>query len=180
MPLATILAHISNQGRFDMKALLVLVVLGAAAYFGYQHFQASGDAVPNEIEDPVYADIRLDMHVAGRDIQFALFGKMADRADCDRRAERVWGKVIDGCKECVKQTSVCKSELEPRYQRLFDDTPIHSTYVSFNRGADTERDGRMVIFGLTADEGDAICAQAVSRFQTNYAGTIECVHARRD
>lgn len=163
-----------------MKGLLVLIVLAVVGYFAWQHFNKSADAAPDVIEDPVYSDIRLDMHVAGRDIQFALFGKMAGQEDCDRRAKRVWGKVIEGCKECVQQTAVCKTELEPRYQRLFDNTAIHSTYISFTRGADTERDGRMVIFGLTADEGDAICDQTISRFNSNYAGKIECVHARRD
>jgi hypothetical protein len=38
----------------------------------------------------------------------------------------------------------------------------------------------MVIFGLTADEGDAVCEQTRSNFGANYQGTIECVHARRD
>ena len=163
-----------------MKALIVLIVLGAAAYFGYQHFQQDGDVAPGEFENPVYADVRLDMHIQGRDLQFALFGKMAGQADCDQRAERFWGKVIDACTECVKQTTVCKTELEPRYQRLFENTSIHSTYLSFTRGSDTERDGRMVIFGLTADEGDAVCEQTRSRFKANYSGTIECVRARRD
>jgi len=163
-----------------MKALLILIVLGAGGYFAYQHFHADADAAPQVIEDPVYADIRLDMHVGGRDLQFALFGKMASQSDCEQRSKKVWGRVIDGCRECVQQTAVCKTELEPRYQRLFDNAAIHSTYLSFNRGSQTERDGRMVIFGLTADEGDAVCDQAISRFQTNYTGKIECVHARRD
>ncbi len=163
-----------------MKAIVILLVLGAAAYFGYQRFSGGEDAVPETIENPVYADVRIDMHVGGRDLQFALFGKMADQRDCDQRSERVWGKVIEGCSECVQRTMQCKAELEPRYQRLFDDTPIHSTYISFTRGHKTERDGRMVIFGLTADEGDAVCEQAISRFNTNYSGTIECIHARRD
>jgi hypothetical protein len=59
----------------------------------------------------------------------------------------VWGKVIAGCKESVQRTSVCKNELEPRYQRLFENTAIHSTYISLTRGSAYERDARMVIFG---------------------------------
>jgi hypothetical protein len=118
--------------------------------------------------------------VGGRDLQFALFGKMASQADCDQRSNQVWGKVIEGCKECIQRASVCKTELEPRYQRLFENTAIHSTYISFTRGSAYERDGRMVIFGLTADEGDAVCEQTRSRFSANYSGTIQCVPARRD
>ncbi|HEY5809326.1 MAG TPA: hypothetical protein VIT67_15230 [Povalibacter sp.] len=163
-----------------MKAFLVLIILGVAGYYGYQHFKGGEGEAPDVIESPVYADVRLDMNVAGRELQFALFGKMASQADCDVRSNMVWGKVIDGCKECVQRTSVCKTQLEPRYQRLFDNTAIHSTYISFTRGSKVERDGRMVIFGLTADEGDAICKQTLAHFQANYAGKIECVLARRD
>jgi len=163
-----------------MKTFLILVALGVGGYFLYRHFHQNPDAAPQVIENPVYADIRLDMHVAGRDLQFALFGRMAGQEDCDRRARNAWGKVIEGCKECVQQAPVCKAELEPRYQRLFDNVAIHSTYLSFTRGSDIERDGRMVIFGLTADEGDKVCEMALARFQPNYNGTIECVRARRD
>jgi hypothetical protein len=163
-----------------MKTVLILVVLGVAAYFGYQRFRSDDAAAPEVIENPVYADIRLDMQVAGRDLQFALFGEMASQADCDQRSSQVWGKVIEGCKECAQRTSVCKTDLEPRYRRLFDNAAIHSTYISFTRGSAYERNGRMVIFGLTADEGDAICEQTRARFSTNYRGTIQCVHARRD
>jgi hypothetical protein len=163
-----------------MKTLVMMILVGLAGYFGYQHFNSDDSAAPDVIDNPVYADMRLDMQVGGRDLQFALFGKMASQADCDQRSKEVWGKVIEGCKECIQRTSVCKTELEPRYQRLFENTAIHSTYISFTHGSAYERDGRMVIFGLTADEGDAICEQTRSRFGSNYSGTIECVRARRD
>jgi hypothetical protein len=163
-----------------MKALLLLIVLGAGGYYTYQHFSGNEDAAPEVIENPVYADIRIDVKAGGRELQFALFGRMADQRDCDQRAARMWGEVIEGCKMCVQQTHSCKAELEPRYRRLFEDTPIHSTYMSFDRGSPKERDGRMVIFGLTADEGDAICDQMISGFKSRYTGRIECVKARRD
>lgn len=163
-----------------MKAFLILVLIGAAAYFGYKHFKSEEGAAPDVIENPIYADYRLNMHVAGRDIEFALFGKMASQADCDVRGAKTWLKVIEGCKECVQESLTCKPTLPPRYQRLFDNVPIHSAYMSFNRGSKYERDGRMVIFGLTADEGDMVCQKVLSRFQPNYAGKVECVSARRD
>ena len=163
-----------------MKAFFVLLLLAAAGYFGYRHFTTDDGAAPEVIENPVYADVRVDMRVAGRDLQFALFGRMASEEDCQRRSNPVWGKVIEGCKECVQRTATCKPALEPRYERLFSNTPIHSTYISFTRGSPQERDGRMVIYGLTVDEGDAICQQAVQRFRTNYTGKAECVLAKRD
>ena len=163
-----------------MKVIIILAIVGAAAYFGYQHLVRDPLAAPDVIENPVYADIRLDMRVARRDLQIALFGKMASQSDCEQRSRLAWGKLIEGCKECVQRTSTCKAQLEPRYQRLFDDVPIPSTYITLNRGSEYERDGRMVIFGLTADEGDMICEQTVARFQSSYTGKMSCVKARRD
>lgn len=163
-----------------MRGLVVLILLGVAGYFAYRHFSDADAAAPDVIEHPVYADIRLDVKVAGRELQFALFGEMAGEEDCKLRSHRVWDKVIDGCKECVQQTSVCTAQLEPRYRRLFDNTAIHSAYMSFTRGSKYERDGRMVVFGLTADEGDVVCEHVRQQFQPKYSGIVECVKARRD
>jgi hypothetical protein len=163
-----------------VKALLIVLLIGVAGYFGYQHLKNDELAAPDVIEDPVYADVRVDAHVAGRDLQLALFGKMSSQADCELRSALVWTKFLSSCKECVQRTSICKAQLEPRYQRLFDNVAIPSTYISVTRGSKYERDGRIVIFGLTADEGDAICEQTIANFKSSYAGTIECVKARRN
>lgn len=95
-----------------MKTVLILVLFGIVGYFGYQHFKSDDDAAPDVIENPVYADMRLDMRVGDRDLQFALFGKMASEADCNQRSTKVWGKVIEGCRECIQRASVCKTELD--------------------------------------------------------------------
>lgn len=163
-----------------MKAFLIVILIGAAIYFGYQHLNNDELAAPDVIDNPVYADVRVDARVGGRDLQLVLFGKMASQEDCELRSALVWTKFLSGCKECIKRTSVCKAQLEPRYQRLFDNVAIPSAYVSATRGSKYERDGRIVIFGLTADEGDAICEQTIANFKSSYAGTIECVKARRN
>jgi hypothetical protein len=108
-----------------------------------------------------------------------MFGAMASDEDCHDRAMRVWEKVI-GCPECTLKQSECTAQLDQRYARLFTDTAIHSTYLSFTRGSRFERDGRMVIYGLTADEGTAVCEPLKVEFKKNYTGRVECVAARRD
>ena len=35
------------------------------------------------------------------------------------------------------------------YHRLFDDEPIPSTYLSLSAGQASERDGRLIVYGLT-------------------------------
>jgi hypothetical protein len=161
-----------------MKALLALILLGALGYFAYGKYQA--DAVPTEIVDPVFAEMRVDVKAQGRELEFVLYGKMADEEDCRTRAGIVWDKAIAGCRECDLAVTNCRKELAPRYAKLFDDQPIRSTYMSFTRGNQDERDGRMVIYGLTADEGDAICEMIRKQAQAEYSGKVECVPARRD
>jgi hypothetical protein len=103
-----------------------------------------------------------------------------DDVDCRERFDRAWNKIIDGCPNCSMRLSSCRSELEPRYLRMFDDVPIHSTYLSFAKGSRYERNGRMVVYGLTSDEGDALCDSLRQQFQTRYTGSVACIRGRRD
>ncbi len=161
-----------------MKFLIVLVALGAVGYVLYNSQQQSLN--PDAIESPVYAEIRTDIRIQGREIDMVLFGEMAGQEDCEQRAGRMWQKLIDDCKECTMTLSSCKSDIEPRYRRLFDDTAIHSTYLSFKRGSRFERNGRMVVYGLTSEEGDAVCGIIKTEFEKHYDGTVSCVQGRRD
>jgi hypothetical protein len=161
-----------------MKTILVMLVLGAAAYYFYAHLQRQdGEQAPTEITNPVYLDARLEMSVQGRQLEFALFGKMADDDDCRNRADITWGKMIDGCAVCTKKMSTCHATLEPRYMRLFDDAPINTTYLSLTRGAASERDGRIVFWGVTAEEGNIVCDILKKEFTKNYKGAASCVAA---
>jgi len=163
-----------------VKKLLLLIVIASVAYFGYRHYQQGEGAISGEITTPVFAEYRVTAHIAGRDIEMALFGKMASNDDCHRRADVVWNKVLDNCKECTSSNFQCRDTLEPRYLKLFDDVAIHSTYISFHHGSPFERDGRMVTYGLTSDEGDKLCEMMKPMFKEKYSGTVECVNGIRD
>ena len=160
-----------------MKMLLVLLVLGAGGYYAYMHFQ---DTTPAVITDPVFGEVRIGAKVAGRELDMVLFAKMQDETDCRTRTQEVWDRTIGACAQCTMNVSACKPELDARYQRMFDNQPTHSTYMAFTSGNKDERDGRMVIFGLTSDEGDAICEMMKTEFAKRYTGDIQCVRGRRD
>ena len=72
----------------------------------------------------------------------------------------------------------CKPELTARYEQLFDDVPINIAYLSLTRGSRFERDGRMVIWGVTGKEGDQLCESVKGRLQSQYSGTAQCIAAR--
>lgn len=160
-----------------MKTILILAALIAGAWFGFQRWQTD-ETVVEEITDPVFAEIRVVKQIQGREIEMAMFGKMADAVDCRERAQRVWETVLAACEGCSMTVNDCRTELPQRYSRLFDNIPISSTYVAFTRGERSERDGRMVIWGVTADEGQVICESARTEFKKRYAGQVECVAAR--
>jgi hypothetical protein len=160
-----------------MKKLIVLIVLAAAGYFAYARFQNGN---PEHIDNPVYAELRLDTKLGSRELNLALFGEMVDDIDCRERFDRAWNKIIEGCPDCSMRLAACSADLAPRYRRLFDDTQIHSTYLSFTKGSRYERNGRMVVYGLTNDEGDALCDSLREQFQTRYTGQVACVRGRRD
>ncbi len=158
-----------------MKKLVLLIVLAAAGYFVYARFQAGN---PEHIENPVYAELRVDTKVGSRELNLVLFGEMVDDVDCRERFGSAWDKIVEGCAGCSMRLASCRSDLEPRYRRLFDDTAIHSTYLSFTKGSRYERNGRMVVYGLTGDEGDALCESMRQQFQAHYEGTVACVRRR--
>jgi hypothetical protein len=160
-----------------VKIFVLLLVLGAGGYSAYAKFQ---DGNPESIENPVFAEIRIDANAGGRELNMVLFGEMADEEDCRTRAHEAWDRMIAGCAGCKMTLNTCKAALEPRYQRMFDNQATHSTYLTFARGSRYERDGRMVIFGLTSDEGDAMCETIKSEFKKQYTGQIECIQGRRD
>jgi|SRR5690349_3485907 len=159
-----------------MKLLIVLIVLAGAGYLVHAHLQSTN---PEVIETPVYAEFRVNAKLPGRDVDFVLFGEMASAEDCRDRADRLWSKVLSDCKECTTTPSTCRTDLEPRYRRLFEDSPIASTYMSFKRGNRFERNGRMVVYGLTSTEGDQVCESVKSYFQNRYEGVVTCILGRR-
>lgn len=156
-----------------MKALIVLLVVGAAAYFFFQ--QRQQQQAPLKIENPVFAEYRADIAIGSRKIEFMLFGKMANDAECRERADFVWKKLIGTCPTCTMTSATCKVQLEPRYLRLFDNEQIRSTYIAFTAANATERDGRAVFFGLTADEGNSLCETLKAEFKKQYQGEAMCV-----
>ncbi len=163
-----------------MKKLIIIALIAVIAYAGYRQSEIRNGAYTAEITDPIYVEFRLSMKTPGRDIDTALFGKMANVEDCEMRSERVWKKIVKDCPTCELTAMKCRNDLEPRYLRLFDNTPIHSTYLSFDRGSRYERDGRMVVYGLTSDEGNKVCELLKQTMQQGYSGKVNCINAIPD
>jgi hypothetical protein len=156
-----------------MKFIVFVIVLAAIGFVVKGRLDKSN---PDVIEHPVYAEMRVDLKEGAREINVVLFGQAVDTDDCNLRTEKTWSKVLSGCPTCVLSPAKCLADLPARYVRLFENVPIPSTYLAFTRGSRFERDGRMVVYGLTRDEGLAVCEQMRrSISKEDYTGTLECI-----
>jgi hypothetical protein len=163
-----------SLGRAVLKKLLILIlVIGAGVYF----YRTRISGPPQNFDNPVYGEIRVNATIEGRDLEMALFVRSADETDCKLRAARSWAVALVDCPACDMKPVQCQAKLPPRYARLFDDVPIPSTYLSATAGKADERDGRLVIYGLTDQEGALACEQMLSVLRGGYHGTAHCVKA---
>lgn len=167
------------------KIIIVILVIGAANYFWRQHKQQGQDGLaqnPEVIVNPVYAEARMTMESPGRSVEGVMIAKTADQSDCQKHIqllERQLAKQIpDVCPTCKLQSSECKAELPSRYAKLFDNVPTHVTYLSFARGDRSEREFRLIYWGVTAQESDGLC-EGVSEAQKGRKGAVTCVRAQR-
>jgi hypothetical protein len=162
-----------------LKIAVIIIVLIAAGYLWYDYSKEKSAAVggPPVITNPWYAEIRASNTVPGtdRELEVALFARTTSEAECTHGSQREWGNILKDCPTCKTAAPKCSKELSPRYARLFDDAPIPSAYLSANAGAPRERDVRLVIYGLTDEEGMTVCELMRKELEKNYKGFSHCV-----
>ena len=156
-----------------MKSFVVILILAAVVGLGFKRWLDKSN--PDVIAHPVYAEMHVDAKVGNRELNSVLFVKTVDQEDCNLRAEKGWSKLLSGCPTCTVSAAKCQDDLPARYQRLFDNVAIPSTYLAMERGSRYERDGRLVVYGLTHDEGLAMCEQIRGVVLEKYHGTGTCI-----
>lgn len=163
-----------------MKEFLVLAAVVIALYSGYDRFVKPAETKNEsyaEIANPTYAEMRMQVDTSGRKIDMVLFAKMENESECRERADDMWKKTFESCTGCTFQLAACKEALASRYERLFDNTPISVTYLSLARGAQTERDGRLIFWGVTVAESDQLCNILQPLYQERHKGAVTCVRS---
>ncbi len=149
------------------------LIAAALAFGGYQwHLRQQN---PDIIENPVYVEYRVDIEIPGHTINAVLFGAMASHKECSEKAEQMWRDTLTDCELCQFKSSTCKEELPTRYAGIFDGEPLNTSYMSFNRGARHERDGRLIFWGLTDQQSEQICAMVERGMRQHYQGQVDCI-----
>jgi hypothetical protein len=99
------------------KFLLVIIVLGAWGYYYQQHHKSADDSSnPEAITNPVYAEVKVGLEVAGRAYDQVLLVQTVDQADCDKVQQklenRVWSQRGEGGTEL--ENKVVRVQSRPR------------------------------------------------------------------
>ena len=134
---------------------------------------------PGAIMNPVYAAVRFRTQIQDRSFEMVEIARTFDHDDCNA----VTGTIIERMQQRHRsgivwelETSHCVEALDARSQRLFENKPTFVNYIAASPGASGERELRLVIWGVTAEEGDLICSE-IPRVQDRWMGSVSCVHA---
>ncbi len=103
---------------------------------------------------------------------------MVSQEDCDDRSNRYLDNLFEKCESCFLKQIECHSNIDKRYSRLFQGHSTYTTYLSLERGHRYERNGRMVIWGLTAAEAELVCKKIKDKVKEKYSGSVRCVAGR--
>jgi hypothetical protein len=162
-----------------MKVALVIIFLIFVAYLWYDNSkeEAAAASGPPVITNPWFAEIRASSIIphTDREIEMALFVRTKNEAECTKGSQREWGNIIEECPTCKVEPPKCSRELTPRYARLFDDVAIPSVYLSATAAGPRERDLRLVIYGMTDQEGMKVCEMLRTQLEKNYTGASQCI-----
>ena len=171
------------MGNQSVKNILVfLLIIGAGAYVWKNRQPDSAQKQSSDvIANPVYAEARVKMSVMGREIEGVMLGKTVDQADCQKNIETIKRQMeIQSphiCPTCrVETTTQCKTELLPRYARLFDNEPTSVSYISLGQGDPSEREYRLIYWGVTVEESGRLCS-AVPQIQRGRKGVVTCIRS---
>ncbi|MCL2021118.1 MAG: hypothetical protein FWG81_03215 [Betaproteobacteria bacterium] len=167
-----------------MKEVIVIIGIIVGAWFLFQKTQME-KLNPEVITDPVYAEVRMTMDVERRNVEVVLFLQTANEMECKEssrvlleRLKKYKRSGKSGAELWVFKSSECKSELSPRYAKLFDNEPTFLTYLSLSRGNRLEREGRIIFWGLSVEESNIICDLS-PKLQDLLEGDVTCIRAAK-
>jgi hypothetical protein len=169
---------LSMRDILIVLAFVVLAILVAPRLLN-RHL-AQGDEM-SAIANPVYAEARMKVDAGGNSIEGVMMAQTIDQADCQRQVSELsqeLSKVASVCPTCKLQAPECKVDIAPQYTRLFDNKPTSLTYLSLARGQSSEREMRLIYWGVSVEQSDKLC-NAVPDFQKHRKGAVSCVRATR-
>ena len=160
-------------------AFIVVAALLAPRLLNRHHAQAEDEVTT--IANPVYAEARMKLEAGSNTIEGVMMAQTINQADCEQQISQLSKQLSTFshvCPTCKMQEPECKTEIAPQYTRIFDNRPTSLTYLSLARGQASEREMRLIYWGISVDQSDKLC-NAIPTFQKGRKGAVSCVRANR-
>ena len=151
-----------------MKILIVIALIAGGLYFvitKHSPFQT-------ELTEPYFVEIRVKDKTTG--VELVGFGKMLSYEDCMGRAAIFWANAFKEIGKAEASAS-CNKELPKRYEPLFNNQQFRASYLVFEKGTESERDGRFVIYGVPSSIVSKECSKIINKIKQTYQGKVFCV-----
>jgi hypothetical protein len=158
-----------------MRNFFIFLIIVGGVIFWYQQKQGGPVA---DFKNPIYAEARVTAKIDGRNIENVFLIQTASEDEC-RQSGSAFIRSLQNEKSMplTLKSSNCKPVLSPLYAKLFDNQPIHTTYISIARGANKEREARILFWGLSLDESNLICDAWTTYLpnQIKLKGDVKCI-----
>ena len=165
-----------------MRKLVVWVLFACLIKLGAD-FMANRKAARGDTEavkQPVYAELNIRVIVDGQSLEEFMFVEAKDMADCDRtreQLERDFAKRVASRLPPSIRSSRCLTELTQDQGDLFANRPTNVTYLSVGPGRASEREMRVIAWGLTPEQSTQICELILREEWAQRRGSARCVRS---
>lgn len=79
-------------------------------------------------------------------------------------------EAMEGWRETERN---CREDLKPLYLQIFNDEPVHATYLKFTVG--TQYEGRIVLFGVSSSQAMPVCEQMAGSVSSSFTTKAKCI-----
>jgi hypothetical protein len=151
-----------------MKIFIVLALMGFSVYW----ISAENDSFVkasildrfygDKAEDSKYLEGRLNMSEDGISLDVVMLVRLRAWDDCGEISKKIIDSKIGKCPGCTFEIKECTGKLSKRYAKLFDNKPAQTSYLSYDAADATERDMRMLTWGLNREQARMACSMLVN------------------
>ena len=148
-----------------MAIRCTMLTLLAAILFGVIACKPAGP--------PIYALVRLRHETRVEMLTIMkTYGEGACEAAIAEFLSGVWEdkEAMEGWRETERD---CRDVLKPLYVKIFNDEPVHATYLKFTVG--TQYEGRIVLFGISSSQAMPVCEEMAGSISSSFTTRAKCI-----
>lgn len=79
---------------------------------------------------------------------------------------------MEGWKETERD---CRANIKPLYVQMFNDEPVHATYLKLSLRGSWEYESRIVLYGVPASQALPVCEAMARSIKSSLSASAECI-----